>query len=88
MSVRNFINTLLNSAEDIAAVETFHDDGDTLMRLHQFKTKLGSELAPLLGTEKTNQVLDTFVGTVMGAKHEREHLASLGLLDQEDPLWR
>lgn len=86
-SYRNFVNTLLNAAEDIAAAECFAGDGDTLMRLYDLTTKLRSELSPVFGVEKANRIVEIFSGAVMGAKHEREHLSSLGLLEPEDRAW-
>ena len=77
---REFVNRVVNAAEDIAIALTGKSDEEARARLQGTRENLERDLAPLLGAETAAQVADVFCLAVMGEKHERESLAAMGLL--------
>lgn len=77
---RDFINRVVNAAEDIAIAVTGKPDDEVSGRLRETHDNLKRDLAPLLGTAAAAEVADMFCRSVMGDKHEREALAAMGLL--------
>jgi hypothetical protein len=76
---REFVNRIVNAAEDIAIVVTGRPDDEVRARLQQTRENLKRDLGPMLGAETAAQVADIFVRAVMGEKHEREAIAAMGL---------
>ena len=77
---REFVNTVVNAAEDLAIAMTGRPDDEVQARLEITRANLRRELAPQIGAEAAAQVADAFCRAVMGEKHERETLATMGLL--------
>ncbi|MET4483024.1 hypothetical protein [Bradyrhizobium sp. F1.13.3] len=78
--VRDFVNIMLDTAEDLAIFECGKPDNETLTRLEQLGVTLRGQLAPVVGADLAGQMVDVFCCSVMGEKHEREALAALGIL--------
>jgi hypothetical protein len=76
---RDFINRVVNAAEDLAIAVTGKPDHEVLARLRETNGNLKRELAPLIGAEAAAEIADMFCRAVMGEKHEREALAAMGL---------
>jgi len=79
-AVRDFVNTMINSAEEIATFETGKPEEETLQRLSQLGERLRGKLAPLVGPDLASRTVETFCGAVMGEKRERETLAAMNLI--------
>lgn len=76
---RDFINMLVNAAEDIAIAECGKPDHEVRARLQQLSDNLKRDLAPEIGSDAAAEVVNAFCGAVMGEKHEREALAAKSL---------
>lgn len=79
-AVRNFVNTMIDNAEELAIFECGKPDEETLVRLNELSVTLQCGLAPVVGPVTAARILNAFCATVMGGKHEREALAAMNLL--------
>lgn len=79
-AVRNFVNTIIDSAEDLAIFECGKPDEETLARLKHLSATLRDDLSPIVGSSMAAALVDGFCAGVMGGKHEREALAAMHLL--------
>ncbi|SFI62375.1 hypothetical protein [Bradyrhizobium sp. Gha] len=79
-AVRDFVNTMINSAEDIAIFETGKPEEETLLRLKNLSERLRRQLTPIVGTDLSSRTVEAFCGAVMGTKREREALGAMNLL--------
>jgi len=77
---RDFVNRVVNAAEDIAIAVTGKPDDEVRARLQVTRQNLQDDLTETLGAEVAAQVAEAFVSAVLGEKHERESLAARGLL--------
>jgi hypothetical protein len=78
---REFINALIDSAETIAIAMVGQPDEMVLAHLEITRANLKRDLAPELGPETAAEIADIFCRAVMGEKHEREALATIGLIN-------
>ncbi|MBW7964962.1 hypothetical protein [Bradyrhizobium sp. BR 10261] len=79
--VRDFVNMLIDTAEDVAIAESGKPDAETSARLDQLACQLREQLNPVAGPELAGRIVDGFIATIWGAKREREALAACGLLN-------
>jgi len=77
---REFINSVIHAAEDVAIAVTGLPDNGVKAMLEVTRANLARDLAPDMGAATAAEFADIFVSTVMGEKHEREQLMSMGIL--------
>jgi hypothetical protein len=76
---RDFVNRLVNAAENIAIAEAGNPDAEVRTRLDQLAGKLKRDLAPEIGEVAAARIVEVFCRAIMSEKHEREALAMMGL---------
>lgn len=76
-AVRHFVNTMVDTAEDIAIFERGQPDQETRERLDRLGVTLLDELSLTMGHAMAARIVAIFCAAVMGEKHEREALAAM-----------
>jgi hypothetical protein len=71
---RQFVNTVVNAAEDMAIVMVGRPDSEVTSQLEITRVNLERDLAPEMGAKAAAEFTDIFCRAVMGEKHEREAL--------------
>lgn len=77
---RDFVNLLLNLAEDLATTVTGKPDHLVREDLRQMADNIKRDLTPEIGSEAAAEIADVFCRAVLGEKSERETLVRMGLL--------
>jgi hypothetical protein len=77
---REFINSVVSAAEDIAIALTGIPDDEAEARLQRTSENLKRDLTPEIGADAAGQVADIFCCAVLGEKAEGEALIAQGIL--------